>query len=247
MAYTIAVAGKGGVGKTTFSALAIKYFAEKKRTILCVDADPNANLNEKLGVNVEKTIGELREELLKNVDDLPAGISKQEHVEYQIRTALIEGDKYDMIVMGRQEGKGCYCYINQMLRTFLDNLAEKYDNVVMDNEAGMEHLSRRTTRNVDVLFIISDNTKQGILTAIRIKKLAEEMELNIKEIILVVNKVKNANQEIKNLISENFKKFYEIPYDEKIEEYNAKGLAIYNLDSSVGKDVIFRILGEVGG
>lgn len=245
MAFTIAVAGKGGVGKTTFSALAIKYFAEKKRTILCVDADPNANLNEKLGIEVGKTIGELREELLKNVDKLPEGISKQEYVEYQIRTSLIEGDKYDIVVMGRQEGRGCYCYINQMLRTFLDNLAEKYDVIIIDNEAGMEHLSRRTTRNVNVLFIISDNTKQGILTAIRIRILAEEMELNIKEVILIVNKVKNANQEINSLISENFKNFYEIPYDEKIEEYNERGLAIYNLENSVAKDAIFRILGEV--
>ncbi len=189
-AFTIAVAGKGGVGKTTFSSLAIRHLHQATGdVVLAVDADPNANLHAKLGVTPGRTIGDIREELLAEADKLPAGVSKQEHVDYQIRLALTEGDGFDLLTMGRQEGPGCYCYVNNILRTFVDSLSEKYQFIVIDNEAGMEHLSRRTTRASDVLFIVSDASKAALESASRIASLAGEMDLEIGRIALVRNMV----------------------------------------------------------
>ncbi len=186
--FTAAVAGKGGVGKTTFSALAVRHLHDvTKEVVLAVDADPNANLHAKLDVPLGRTIGDLREELLANVDQLPAGVSKQEHVEYQIRLALAEGGGFDLLTMGRQEGAGCYCYINNILRTFIDSLSEKYAYIIMDNEAGMEHLSRRTTRSSDTLFIVSDTSKAALESAVRIADLAREMDLSTSRTVLVEN------------------------------------------------------------
>ncbi len=180
MTYIIGVTGKGGVGKTTFTALLIKAITEKKMgVVLAVDADPNYNLNEKLGVTIENTIGSLREDIVKSVDSLPQSMSKHEYVEYQVRLALTETEDFDLLVMGRQEGPGCYCYINNILRSFVDSLSDNYDFIVIDNEAGMEHLSRRTTKNMDVLFVVSDASKIGVQTAGRIKELARGMEIKI--------------------------------------------------------------------
>lgn len=186
--FTAAVAGKGGVGKTTFAALAVRHLhGVSGEVVLAVDADPNANLHAKLAVPLGRTIGDLREDLLANVDDLPAGVSKQEHVEYQIRLALVEGNGFDLLTMGRQEGPGCYCYINNILRTFIDSLSEKYACIVMDNEAGMEHLSRRTTKASDVLFVVSDASKAAFESAHRIADLARGMKLDIGRTVLIRN------------------------------------------------------------
>ena len=188
--FTIAVAGKGGVGKTTFSALAIRHLHKATGdVVLAVDADPNANLHAKLGVAPTRTIGDIREEMLKEVDKLPAGVSKQEHVDYQIRLALTEGNGFDLLTMGRQEGPGCYCYVNNILRTFVDSLSDRYRFIVIDNEAGMEHLSRRTTHASDVLFVVSDMSKAALESALRIAALAREMELGIGRMALVRNMV----------------------------------------------------------
>lgn len=188
--FTVAVAGKGGVGKTTFSALAVRHLHESTgEVVLAVDADPNANLHAKLGTEHGRTIGDIREEMLKEADQLPAGVSKQEHVDYQIRLALTEGDGFDLLTMGRQEGAGCYCYVNNILRTFVDSLSERYKFIVIDNEAGMEHLSRRTTRRSDVLFIVADASKAALESAVRIAALAREMDLEIGRVALVRNMV----------------------------------------------------------
>ena len=188
--FTIAVAGKGGVGKTTFAALAVKHLHDVSgEVVLAVDADPNANLHAKLDAELGRTIGDLREELLENVDKLPAGVSKQEHVEYKIRLALVEGNGFDLLTMGRQEGAGCYCYINNVLRTFTDSLSERYAYVVMDNEAGMEHLSRRTTRRSNVLFVVSDASRAALDSSVRIASLAREMDLDIERVALVRNMI----------------------------------------------------------
>jgi len=188
MTFTIAVAGKGGVGKTTFAALTIRHLIEsKKDLVLAVDADPNSNLGAKLETEPGRTIGEIREEMLAKADELPKDVSKQEHLEYQIRLALKEGNGFDLLTMGRQEGPGCYCYVNNMLRTFLDTLSSKYSYVVVDNEAGMEHLSRRTTRSPDVLFVLCDSTKAALDAAKRIAMLAEEMKIKAKRKALVFN------------------------------------------------------------
>ena len=187
-AFTAAVAGKGGVGKTTFAALAVRHLhSTLGEVVLAVDADPNANLHAKLDVPLGTTIGDLREELLKNVDQLPAGVSKQEHVEYRIRLSLVEGSGFDLLTMGRQEGPGCYCYINNILRTFVDSLSDRYACAVIDNEAGMEHLSRRTTRASDVLFVVSDASKAALDSAVRIASLSREMMLDIGRTVLVRN------------------------------------------------------------
>jgi CO dehydrogenase maturation factor len=188
--FTVAVAGKGGVGKTTFSALAIRHLHQATGdVVLAVDADPNANLHAKLGVAAGRTIGDIREELLAEGDSLPAGVSKQEHVDYQVKLALTEGDGFDLLTMGRPEGAGCYCYVNNILRTFVDSLSEKYRFIVIDNEAGMEHLSRRTTRTSDVLFVVSDASKAALESAVRIAALAREMDLEIGRVALVRNMV----------------------------------------------------------
>ena len=163
MTKIIAIAGKGGVGKSTFSTLIIKNLIEKvDNLILAVDADSNSTLGQMLGVNVEQSIGDLREVFLKEKDNIPQGMSKHEYVKYELQLAMTEGDKFDLITMGRPEGPGCYCAINNILRTYMDALADKYQYIVIDNEAGMEHLSRRTTKAMDKFFIVSDFTSIGI-------------------------------------------------------------------------------------
>ena len=188
MTFTIAVAGKGGVGKTTFAALAIRHLHESTgEVVLAVDADPNANLGVKLGTEPGRTVGSIREELTATGEEPPKGISRQDHLEYQIRLALKEGAGFDLLTMGRQEGPGCYCYVNNMLRTFVDALSVQRKYVVIDNEAGLEHLSRRTTRSSDVLFVVCDRSKTSLESAKRISALASEMNLSLKRKVLVFN------------------------------------------------------------
>jgi len=188
MTFVVAVAGKGGVGKTTFSALAVRHLHEKTgEVVLAVDADPNANLGAKLGTEAGRTLGSIREEIIAHGEEPPPGMAKQEFIDYQIRLALKEGDGFDLLTMGRQEGPGCYCYVNNILRTLVDSISERYEYVVIDNEAGMEHLSRRTTRASDVLFVVSDSSRAALESASRIASLAREMNLKIGRTALVKN------------------------------------------------------------
>jgi len=236
---TIAITGKGGTGKTTFASLLVKHLSIDSATVLAVDADPNSNLDARLGMHVEQTIGDLREDLLK--EQFPAGVAKSDLIEYQIRLALVEGDTFDLIAMGRPEGPGCYCYINNVLRDVLDRLSVNYDYVVIDNEAGMEHLSRRTTRDVDVLFIMSDVTVLGIITAGRIKKLSESLNLVVGKTYLVLNEVENAIPEsIKDQIrQQELHLIGAIPKDALVGEYALEGKSLFELprDSAAFKAV----------
>lgn len=192
MSFTIAVSGKGGTGKTTIAGLLVRYLLEEgKRPVLAIDADANANLNEVLGVQIGPTIGEARDLMKK---DVPVGMTKDVWFEYKIQEALVEKEGFDLIAMGRPEGPGCYCAANTLARKCIDLLAGNYPYVVIDNEAGMEHFSRMTTRNVDLLFIISDPTVRGVITAARIRDLIEELNLDVKQSFLVLNRVQNGLQ-----------------------------------------------------
>jgi CO dehydrogenase maturation factor len=191
MAFTIAVAGKGGVGKTTIAGLITRLLAEGNGPVLAIDADPNTNFHTALGLNVEMTIGELREDTIKKVKDLPAGISKDQYLQYGLEQCLVESQGLDLLAMGRGEGPYCYCAVNHVLRRYMDVLSNNYKYVIMDNEAGLEHLSRRTTQNVDLLLVISDAYPVALQAAGRINKLADELKLQIKRRYLIVNHLNN--------------------------------------------------------
>ena len=193
MTTVLAVSGKGGVGKTTFASLVIRYLVENGLgPVLAVDADSNSNLDLALGLSLESTVGSVREEMSEKTrkGQLPSGMAKQDLLEMQIEQALIETPGVDLISMGRPEGPGCYCAINNMLRVFLERLNKNYQFLVIDNEAGMEHLSRRTTRGIDVLFIVSDPSRRGLATAMRIRDLAREMGIEVGRYRLVLSRVR---------------------------------------------------------
>ena len=189
MPYTIALAGKGGCGKTTMAGLLIKYLvANNKTPILAVDADSNANLNEVLGFEVRDTLGNAREEMKKGI--VPGGMTKDIFMEMKLEEAMVEADGYDLIVMGQPEGAGCYCAANTLLAGFMERLVDNYPYVVMDNEAGMEHISRLTTHNVDILLIVSDPSRRGLQAALRIDDLARRLNIGVGESYIVINQVK---------------------------------------------------------
>ncbi len=187
---TIAVAGKGGVGKTTFAALLVKYICEHKLgVVLAIDADPSSNLNQALGLPLEATVGDVREEMLATVKgNMGGGIAKQDYLDLRINEALVEGQGMDLLAMGRPEGPGCYCAANNMLRACVDRLSHSYDFVMIDNEAGLEHLSRRTTQNVDLLFVVSDLSLRGLSAAARVVELTKELKTKVGRIYLVLNR-----------------------------------------------------------
>jgi CO dehydrogenase maturation factor len=189
MPKVIAIAGKGGVGKTTIGGMLVRYIVEemKKGPVLAVDADPNSNLNELLGIKVKETIGRVRETMKK---DVPAGMTKDIWFEYKVNEAVIEGTGFDLLVMGRPEGPGCYCAANSLAKQSIDSLKENYTYVVVDNEAGMEHMSRLVTQNVGILYVVSDPTPRGLLTAGRIMELIKELNLNIHKTYTVVNRIR---------------------------------------------------------
>lgn len=201
MTTTIALAGKGGVGKTTIAGMVIKYLAQvKDGAILAIDADPSSNLNMVLGLDLEWTVGDIREDMLNQVKtsltaggaamgSLPGGVSKHEYLDYEIRSSMAEGAHFDLIAMGRSEGPGCYCAVNHNLREVVDNMSKNYRFVVIDNEAGMEHLSRRTTRDVDHLLIVTDPTQRGLIAAQRIAELRNELDIRIENAYLIVNRL----------------------------------------------------------
>ena len=189
--YTIAVAGKGGVGKTTTCGMIIDYLCAKKNgPVLVVDADANSNLNEVLGVEVETSLGQIREEMaqaeLKGT--IPPGMTKAEYAEFKFNSALVEEDDFDMLVMGRTQGKGCYCYVNGVLKTQVDKYARNYSYIVMDNEAGLEHVARGTLPHVDAMLLISDCSRRGIQAVARIAEMVQEMNLNPGRMGLIVNR-----------------------------------------------------------
>lgn len=189
MSYSIALAGKGGTGKTTLAAMLIKYLLMKQKTpILAVDADSNANLNEVLGLEVVGTLGGAREEMKKG--NIPSSMTKDVFLSMKLEQSIIEAKGYDLIVMGQTEGAGCYCAANHLLTGFIEKLTGNYPYIVMDNEAGMEHISRLTTNNVDILLVVSDSSRRGLETAIRINNLAQKLNIGVIKSYLIINRIK---------------------------------------------------------
>jgi CO dehydrogenase maturation factor len=249
MAFTIALAGKGGTGKTTLAGLTVRYITERKKMpVLAVDADSNNCLNEALGVDVHATIGKLREESLQVIrsgGERPGGMSMEQLFDYQVQQSLVEAKGFDLMVMGRPEGPGCYCAANNIIRKYTDKLSETYPYVVIDNEAGMEHLSRRTTHKVDVLLIVSDPSVRGIQTAKRISGLVDELQLDIDSAVVVVNRASGDEMaELQRLADESdLKVAGVVPQDPEIAAFDLRGKPVFKLpDDSHALKAFFSIL-----
>jgi len=229
MTMTIAVAGKGGTGKTTLAGLLIRHLLRNKLgSVLAIDADPSSNLHLVLGMPLTKTVGDIRED---SRTDVPQGMARQEWLDYAIRTAIEEGDSVDLLAMGRPEGQGCYCAANHLLRNIVDGICKTYDFVVMDNEAGMEHLSRRTTRDVDYLLLVSDASIRGLVAAEAMLALSRELEVQIGKIYLVVNHVSGKLSDAFRTKSDalGLPMIAAIPYDPQLVEFDANGLPLAEL------------------
>ena len=224
MPFSIALAGKGGTGKTTVAGMLIKYLVKMDKTpILAVDADSNANLNEVCGLEVADTIGNAREEMKKGI--VPSGMTKDIFINMKLQQAVVEDEGFDLVVMGQPEGPGCYCAANTLLTGFLEKLTGNYPYIVMDNEAGMEHISRLTTSNVDVLLIVSDTSRRGLQAAVRINDLAKNLNIGVSKSYLIINQVKEAlSDTVLNMMEKNGLEIAgTIPENNDVYEYDLNG------------------------
>lgn len=220
----IALVGKGGVGKSTVSSQLVRALS-KKDVVLAVDADPNSNLCDKLGIEVTGTIGGLRNEIVANPDMVPSGMSKQDYISMHIRQVMTETDRIDMLVMGRPEGEGCYCFTNDVLKHCFRELIPNYKYAVIDNEAGMEHFSRKVLPRADIIIFISDPTMIGVRTAARLSALADEVHIESDKRLLIINNVMGEISD--KLMSETeslgFDKVYVMPHDDYISRASMDG------------------------
>ncbi|MCK9572453.1 MAG: AAA family ATPase [Candidatus Omnitrophica bacterium] len=242
MGYIIAMAGKGGTGKTTIAALIARVIIEKKLgSLLLIDADPNSNLGELLGVNLTESIGSILDNLTNHPESLPENFPKDRFIELKVQEAVYEAKGFDLLAMGRPEGPGCYCYINNILRSLISKLANNYDYVIIDNEAGLEHLSRKTTRSLDVLLVISDNSSIGLKSAKRIIELADSLKIQAKKSFLLINRAQTA---IIEKISLN-QLFYlgALDFDPLVEELSSSGKPLTELPEQAKA---FNQLKEIG-
>ncbi len=230
MPRVIAVAGKGGVGKTTLSGMLARYLVEtvKNGPVLAVDADPNSNLNEVLGVPAGATIGQARELMKKEV---PPGMTKDVWFEYKLQEAVIEAQGFDLLVMGRPEGQGCYCAANTLAKQSIETLKKNYAYVVVDNEAGMEHMSRLVTQDIDMLYVVSDGTPRGVMTASRILALINELQLNIRKTCTIINRLQEKDRSVLvNLAAEKgIKNTATVRNDEELIRADGEGKSIFQL------------------
>jgi len=252
MSCNIAVAGKGGTGKTSVTSLVIRYLKNNGTgPILAVDADPNANLGESLGLDIKQTVGSTLDEFEKNKINIPPGMTKEAYLDYKLNEVVVESEGLDLITMGRGEGPECYCYPNLILRKFADGLADNYAYMVMDNEAGMEHLSRRTTQNVDELLIISDHSVKGVRTVARIKELVAALKLVVKRQSVIINLVPEkldprVGEELSRL---GIEPVTTVPLDEKVDDYDLRMKPLLDLpdDSKAVRavnDLMARLLSK---
>ena len=225
MSETIAVAGKGGTGKTTLCGFLIDWLCKTGKTpVLAVDADANSNLNEVLGVEADITLGQIREQVIS--DNIPAGISKQDYMDCKFADALIEEDDFDMLIMGRTEGKGCYCFVNSLLQNQLNKLSGAYKYVVVDNEAGMEHISRGILPSVDYFLLVSDCSKRGVQAVGRIAALIDQMGIKPKKTKLIVNRAPDGKLDdgvIEEIKLQGLDLLGVVPGDEMVYAYDCAG------------------------
>ena len=246
MTTTIAVTGKGGTGKTVVTALLIRHVMRGERVLLAVDADPDTNLPEALGDTVSRTVGDIREMILEG---LPPDADKMLVLESRIYEILTETPKYDLLVMGRPDGPGCYCYANNLLRGIMDRITKNYDLTIIDTAAGLEHLSRRIIRNLDILLVVTDGSRKGLHTAERIRNLAGELDLGFKKIYIILNKVTPENREsLQKYASElGFEIAGIIPFDAKLADYDLDGIPLIDLpDDSEAVVEVDRIAELIG-
>lgn len=251
MAKIIAVAGKGGVGKTTLTGLLIQYLCEHgKRPVLAVDADANSNLNEVLGVDAPPTLGEIREEIeragMMAHSPIPAGMTKGEYLQMRVEDAIMEEDDYDLMVMGRTQGQGCYCYVNGLVQTQIQRLQANYPYLVVDNEAGMEHISRGLLPNMDVAILVSDCSRRGVQAAGRIAALMQELHFKPKQLGLIVNRAPDGKLDagtMEEIQKQGLILFGVIPQSEEVYRYDCDGKPTVQLpaDSPV-RQALFGIL-----
>jgi CO dehydrogenase maturation factor len=247
LSFMIAMAGKGGTGKTTVAGMLLRYLVERGKTpVLAVDADANANLNEVLGLTVTQTVGEAREEMKKGgglVD-----ITKDQLIEMRINQSLVEADGFDLMVMGQTEGPGCYCAANHLVAHFIEILGKNYPYVLMDNEAGMEHMSRLTTNNVDLLVLVSDSSWRGIQAAGRIKDLARQLKISVNKPVLIINRTTDGldPRTRDEIARQGMELAGTIPEDPLLKEYDLEGRPTYTLPlDSLAIQAAFQIFGSL--
>ena len=255
MAHVIAVAGKGGVGKTTLCGMLIQYLCEKKKgPVLAVDADANSNLNEVLGVEVDTTLGDVREEIahaeMTEKSPIPKGMSKADYAEVRFEDALTEEDDYDLLVMGRTQGKGCYCFVNGLLQAQLAKYQKNYPYIVVDNEAGMEHISRGILPMMEVAILVSDCSRRGVQAAGRIAKLMNELNFKPQKTGLIVNRVPDGKLDagtLEEIRNQGLELLGVVPHDDQVYQYDCDGKPIIRLpkDSPV-RSALGEIVKKLG-
>lgn len=254
MAHTIAVAGKGGVGKTTICGMIVEYLtAKNKGPILVVDADANSNLNEVLGIEAPVTLGEIREEMAhaeKHGDPIPGGMTKAEYAEFRFNSALTEEDDYDMLIMGRTQGEGCYCFVNGLLQTQVRKYISNYKYAVIDNEAGMEHIARGILPHVDTLLLVSDCSRRGIQAVGRIKDMVGDLGLNPGQMKLIVNRAPDgvmAPGVAEEVEKHGLELAGVLPQDQAVYEADINGEPSAKISADAGiKKELYGILKELG-
>jgi CO dehydrogenase maturation factor len=247
---SIAVAGKGGTGKTTIAALLVTQLVlQNQGPVLAMDADPDSNLGDLLGVQPEQSIGDLREEVLEAIKKWPAGMTKASYVEAGLHRIIEEAEGFDLLTMGRGEGPGCYCALNNMIRKFSDDLTPSYRWVVMDNEAGLEHLSRRTTRNIDALLVVVSDNPLSLRSAEKIQAITNDLETRIRHKYIVTNMISEAKIEAfeRRLEAIQIPHLVDIPYDPHVEEIIFEGEPLKKLNGSPIMKTIQTIIETVGG
>jgi CO dehydrogenase maturation factor len=255
MGKIIALAGKGGTGKTTIAALIVRALKEKKMgSVLAIDADPNSNLGEVLGAQATDSVGAILDNLSADPDKVPSGMAKERFIQLKVQAAIQEEDGFDLLSMGKPEGPGCYCYVNNVLRGLMTALIQDYDYIVVDNEAGLEHLSRRTTRFADVLIVVSDASSIGLKSAKRIIELVNALKFKVNKSFLLINRfnpdfIMLDNIKIRDLQKDKIKEtglehLGNLPLEPQIERLSLLGKSVFDLKADAGILTMLNSLGD---